>query len=378
MVLNIKHNFKKYVESDQKFITKFIEDLYINDITSGCSSVDKGMEFYQKSRTIMLAGGFNLQKCITNDPVLQKYFNKNEDIENNFKETRDDTSFTESQFSWSNINFKRVLGVEWDTGSASFIFQFDCLIKLAKSLKPTKRNILNVSASFYDPLSCIAPVTVRVKVIFQLLCKDKIDWNDCVTDELKSVWNDFISFLQNLNCIKIQRFVFVSITEEIKSLQLHSFCDRSTEVYCAVIYIRVEASSGVKLSFLTSKTKVAPMKPSSVPRLELLRCFLLGQLIKEVVLAVSSRVCVDGIFCWTDSEAALCWVKGKEKCWKPWVENRVVAIRQIVNRDRWGHIRGPVNPADIPTRVCDVKDFIVGFGVQLFYCKLSLSLKDLM
>ena len=52
---------------------------------------------------------------------------------------RDDTSFTESEFSSANINFKRVLGVEWDTESDSFGFQFDDLIKLAKSLKPTKR-----------------------------------------------------------------------------------------------------------------------------------------------------------------------------------------------------------------------------------------------
>ena len=218
------------------------------------------MEFYQKSKTIILAGGFNLRKSVTNDPVLREYFNKNENMENNFKQTGDDTSFTESQFSSANIDFKRILGVEWEPESVSLVFQFDDLIKLAKSLKPTKRNILKVSASFYDPLGFIAPVTARVKVICQFLCKDKINWDDWVTDELKSVWKDFISFLQNLNCIKIQKFVFVGIIEEIKSNQLHGFCDSSTEFYCPAIYIRVETSSGMKLCFLTSKTKVALMK----------------------------------------------------------------------------------------------------------------------
>ena len=63
-------------------------------------------------------------------------------------------------------------------------------------------------------------------------------------------------------------------------------------------------------------------------------CLLFSHLIKEVVLAVISRVCVDGMFCWTDSEVALCWVKkGKEKCLKRWVKNRVVAIRKVVNCD---------------------------------------------
>lgn len=68
----------------------------------------------------------------------------------------DDTSFTESQFSSANINFKRVQGVEWHTESDSFVFQFYDLIKLAESLKPTKTNILKV---FYDSLGFIAHVT---------------------------------------------------------------------------------------------------------------------------------------------------------------------------------------------------------------------------
>ena len=118
-----------------------------------------------------------------------------------------------------------------------------------------------------------------------------------MAEELKSVCNSFISFLQNLNCITIQRFAFVVIIEEIESLHLDGFCDSSTEVYCAVIYICVKISCGVKLRFLTSKTKEAPMKPLSAPHLELLGCPLLSQLIKEVVLAVSSRICVDGIYC---------------------------------------------------------------------------------
>ena len=73
-------------------------------------------------------------------PVFQEYFNKNENMENNFKEIGDDTSFTKSQFSSANINFKRVLGVERDTESDSFIFQFDDLTTLAKFFKSAKKN----------------------------------------------------------------------------------------------------------------------------------------------------------------------------------------------------------------------------------------------
>ena len=112
----------------------------------------------------MVAGGFNFQKWVTNDLVLQEYFNKNENIENNFTERGDDTLFTKSQFSSAIINFKRGQGLEWDTESDLFVFQLDGLIKLAISLKSIKRNTSKLNASFYGPLGFIGTVTAKLKL----------------------------------------------------------------------------------------------------------------------------------------------------------------------------------------------------------------------
>ena len=68
------------------------------------------------------------------------------------------------------------------------------------------------------------------------------------------------------------------------------------------------------------------------------------------------------IFCWTDSEVALCWVNGKEKSWEPWIENRVVAIRKVVDCEKWHFVEGEVNPADIPTRLSSSVFRAVGLG----------------
>ena len=87
------------------------------------------------------------------------------------------------------------------------------------------------------------------------------------------------------------------------------------------------------------------------PRLELLGCLLLSKLINEVVLGIQGRVELDEIFYWSDSEVALSWIRGKERSWEPWVENRVVTIRKVVDRDRWNFVKGELNPADIPTRI---------------------------
>ena len=70
-------------------------------------------------------------------------------------------------------------------------------------------------------------------------------------------------------------------------------------------------------------------------------------------------------------------MKGREKCWKPWVENRVVSIRNIIDKDSWYHISGVNNPADIPTRVCRIDDFGRWFdGPQFLYRNIEISKFD--
>ena len=77
-------------------------------------------------------------------------------------------------------------------------------------------------------------------------------------------------------------------------------------------------------------------------------------------------------YCWTDSDVVLCWIKGKEKCWKPWVGNRVVSVRGIVRRERWNHVAGAVNTAGIPMRVCKESDFQRWFRVpKMLYSRES-------
>ena len=58
----------------------------------------------------------------------------------------------------------------------------------------------------------------------------------------------------------------------------------------------------------------------------------------------------------SDSKVVLYWIKGKEKSWRPWVKNRVVNIRKVVDRDRWFHVEDVYNPADVPTRVISCEE----------------------
>lgn len=202
--------------------------------------------------------------------------------------------------------------------------------------------------------------------MFQLFCKNKLDWDDDVSDDLKSAWLTILNVLRDLKFVRLERFVFVDSVP--LKVELHGFCDSSLEVYCAVVYIRIVSSTGVTVKFLSSKTRVAPLKSLTIPRLELLGCLLLTNLLNECKIALHKKVKIDEMFCWSDSEVSLYWINGKEKTWKPWVENRVVKIRNVVDRDCWFHVSGKLNPADGPTRMCnDFNDFFCKGMVQGTY-----------
>ena len=85
--------------------------------------------------------------------------------------------------------------------------------------------------------------------------------------------------------------------------------------------------------------------------MELLGCLLLSKLVSQIVTSIGIRVGINAIICWSDSEVALAWIRGKEKSWKPWVENRVVEIRKVVYRAGWRYVKSGLNPADVPTRI---------------------------
>ena len=63
-----------------KFVEKLLEDLYLDDATSGANTVTERKEFYDLAKSIMLEAGFDLQKWVTNNSALQKYFNQKENL----------------------------------------------------------------------------------------------------------------------------------------------------------------------------------------------------------------------------------------------------------------------------------------------------------
>ena len=132
---------------------------------------------------------------------------------------------------------------------------------------------------------------------------------------------------------------------DISTIELHGFSDASEDAYTGVVYIRVQDCSGAMHSLLAlAKTKVAPIKRLTLPRLELCGAKLVSQLLQHARKALN--VSIQNVFAWTYSTIVLNWLIGNPRRFKTFVGNRVLCILQSIPPDCWNHVCSSQNPAD--------------------------------
>ena len=148
--------------------------------------------------------------------------------------------------------------------------------------------------------------------------------------------------------------MFSSIIDIAEDIELHGYCDSSEQGYCAVIYVQASSAdqSTSASRIVTSKCKVTPMKKKSMPRLELLACVLLVELMWRLCKTLKGVKMIKEKHFWSDSEVALAWLKGEEgkAKWTPWVERRVKKVKKRSDAKEWDYVHTSINPADIGTR----------------------------
>ena len=71
---------------------------------------------------------------------------------------------------------------------------------------------------------------------------------------------------------------------------------------------------------------------------------------ESITQALQGEVPLSEPCCFSDSTVAVFWIRGVQKTWKPFVQNRVSEIRKLVPLEYWHHCSGRGNPADIPSR----------------------------
>jgi hypothetical protein len=239
----------------------------------------------------------------------------------------------------------KVLGIQWDLQNDNFWFQSD---KVYDAESVTRRGMLSVIASTYDPLGLAGPILVVGRLIFQEATRLKLAWDDSVGHELTSKWLRWIGSLEALSLIKVPRCLKVDDPSSVV-MELHHFSDTSQVAYGSCTYLRsVNRSGVVSFNLVMSKSRVAPLKSVTIPRLELQAAVLSVSLDRVVRNAMSLEL--GESYFWTDSRIVLGYISNSQKRFPVYVSNRISKIRAHSSADQWHHVGGTHNPADIISR----------------------------
>ena len=191
-----------------------------------------------------------------------------------------------------------------------------------------------------------------MKILFQDICKSKINWDDELPDELKNRWFKIISDISENSYFEINRpYVNIDDNESVKIYELHGFSDANPKSYGACIYLRTIKQNGeINVSLVAAKSRVAPLNPHSIPRTELLGNLLLARLMNSVKKALEAQVTISDELYYTDSTICLSWIKAFDKVYKTFVQNPMNEIRKLSKVEKSNYDQTKSNPADMLTK----------------------------
>ena len=312
---------------------------YVDDCLASVSSEEEAVRVIAELRQVLSRCGFNLTKWISNsETVLATIPSENRaegakllSLEGSCKE--------------------RVLGVQWEVAS-------DCLcVKIAIPNKPyTRRGILAMTHSVFDPLDMVAPVLVEPKLLLRELCNH--GWDDQIDDDKIKRWQTWLGSLCQLEGLSIPRCFRPPNYHGKVKYQLHCFGDASEMSYGAVAYLRVADESGrvMHCSFIMGKSHLAPNPRTTIPRLELLAAVTVVRLRR--FLEDQLPIAFDAIYLWTDSSAVLQSINSRRKRFPVFVANRLAEIERQSLVSEWRHVPSRLNPADEVSRGVSAQSFV--------------------
>ena len=254
------------------------DDIYVDNLITGTDNEKDALELYQNCKKIFGEASMNLRDWLSNSQELNCNFRE----EDKMKE-----------------KITKVLGLLWNV-------KFDVLSIPTKKfidmqMATTKREVLIAIASIFDPLGLLTPATLPMKLFLRELWDRKMDWDDKLSFKEMQRWKVIINKLKKIDQIEAPRFVGPIIQE---NYQLLAFCDASEKAHATTIYLRSSQDGQVTANLIFSKSRVAPRKLLTIPRLGLM----------PTLIGVRSHNCIQKQMklhknteriLWTDSKCVL-------------------------------------------------------------------------
>ena len=315
---------------------------YVDDFLSGADTVEEADHLWRQLCELLSRAGMTLRKWRTNSPEVRAHIPPTL-----LDESTEPLTIAQPQDS------PKALGIHWDTEKDS--------LHVAVPPQPdvtiiTKRTIASGTAAVFDVLGLFCPTIIQARIILQETWKRDLPWDKPVPEDIEVKWKAWLADLPTILAHPIPRRLSNSSSSSV-SKTLHGFCDASTLAYGAAIYLRTTHEDGsISVSLVTAKARVAPVKPITIPKAELLGAHLLAKLLRHTadILGITQGC----TFAWTDSEIVLYWLPKHPSQLDRFVANRVHAIQDLISPRLWKHVRSQDNPADLASRGMNAPDLV--------------------
>ncbi|XP_052562663.1 uncharacterized protein LOC120431010 [Culex pipiens pallens] len=334
-------NAERWRESYPEAAETIVQNHYVDDYLDSRDTEEEIIKLSEDIRTVHSKAGFEIRNWRSNShEVLRRV-------------GAEPANVKKMLFVDKAVPAERVLGMTWlpteDMFTFSVILSDDLQRMILGVVAVTKRGVLRVLMSLFDPHGLISNFLIHGKIIIQDLWRSGVSWDEPIPRKIREQWERWINLLQNLSRIRIPCCYFPGYhVEDLKTLELHVFVDASESAYACVAYFRIIQDGKPRCVFVTSKAKVTPLKSVSVPRLELnagvIGCRLAKTIKENTTLPISRTVY------WTDSSTLLSWIRSDTRKYRQYVAVRVGEILETTDISEWRWVPTKLNVADEATK----------------------------
>ncbi|XP_036340111.1 uncharacterized protein LOC118749414 [Rhagoletis pomonella] len=228
-------------------VKTILDNTFVDDWLQSMQTEDEMIKLATTVRHIHADGGFEMRNWISNSTKVLVALTGQSEQNNKYIEE-------------PNLKHEKVLGMWWSLMADVLTF-FEHFPKqdYNEINIPTKRQMLRVIMTVFDPLGLLGFYLISAKILMQEVWRSGVSWDEPIGKEEQEKWWQWIRRLPAITDIKVPRcYPLVSHGERV---QLHTFVDASVDAYAAVVYLRAEKNADVDCCLVASKTRVAPLKP---------------------------------------------------------------------------------------------------------------------
>ncbi|XP_044571285.1 uncharacterized protein LOC123257215 [Drosophila ananassae] len=328
-------NAKRFLDSDPRAVKAIVDYHYVDDYVDSFATESEAIEVSSRVKKIHAEGGFELCKFSSSSPTVERMLGPSDHAQS---------------IGWGEAE-QKILGMRWQPATDDFRFRVKYhkvapVVSDGKRIA-TKREFLSMVMSTFDPLGFLCCLMITAKLLLREVWRRKISWDEPLPAEMYNAFMEWRKEMEKVERFRSPRHYFGSGL--VKTIEMHVFVDACQSAFASVVYWRITYEDGdVQVRFVCAKTKCAPMRTMTIPRLEL-QAAVLGTRLMETVRQDHSVAIAETVL-WTNSKTVLRWIGSTHRRYKQFVGNRVAEILESTKVAQWRWLPSADNVADDATR----------------------------